>query len=88
MLYNSRFVGWFDTSVASDAWRALFGETQRSFLLPIETFGYQYVLGGYHAVLSGFLLLFLALTIIVALPQSSNDRPGTVRICAWPARCR
>ena len=58
--------------MASDAWRALFGETQRSFLLPIETFGYQYVLAGYHAVLSGFLLLFLALTIIVALPQSST----------------
>ena len=72
VLYNSRFVGWFDTSVASDAWRSLFGETQRSFLLPIETFGYQYVLGGYHAVLSGFLLLFLALTVIVALPQSSK----------------
>lgn len=72
VLYNSRFVGWFETTVASDAWRALFGETQRSFLLPIETFGHQYVLGGYHAVLSGFLLLFLALTIIVALPQSSK----------------
>lgn len=72
VLYNSRFVGWFDTTVASDAWRALFGEIQRSFLLPIETFGYQYVLGGYHAVLSGFLLLFFALTIIVALPQSSK----------------
>jgi uncharacterized membrane protein len=30
LIYNSRFVGWFETSVASDAWRALFGEeTQR-----------------------------------------------------------
>ena len=84
VLYNSRFVGWFDTSVASDAWRSLFGETQRSFLLPIETFGYQYVLGGYHAVLSGFLLLFLALTVIVARPSVIEDRPGTVRISAWP----
>jgi hypothetical protein len=73
VLYNSRFVGWFETPVASDVWRSLFGETQRSFLLPIETFGYQYVLGGYHAVLSGFLLLFLALTIIVALPHSSRE---------------
>ena len=73
VLYNSRFVGWFETPVASDVWRSLFGETQRSFLLPIETFGYQYVLGGYHAVLSGFLLLFLALTIIVALPHSSKE---------------
>jgi hypothetical protein len=68
----SRFVGWFETSVASDAWRHLAGETPRSVLLPIETFGFQYPLGGYHAVLSGFLLLFLALAIIVAIPQVSQ----------------
>jgi hypothetical protein len=72
VLYNSRFIGWFETSVSSDAWRALFGETQRANLLPIETFGYQYALGGYHAVLSGFLLLFLALTIMVATPTATN----------------
>jgi hypothetical protein len=70
---NSRFVGWFETSVASDAWRALFGgETHRSVMLPIETFGYQYGIGGYHAVLSGFLLLFLALAMMAAVPQSSK----------------
>ena len=75
---NSRFIGWFETAVASDAWRALFGQTRRSVLLPIETFGFQYVLGGYHAVLSGFLLLFLALAIIVAVPQAS--RPVRARL--------
>jgi hypothetical protein len=73
LFYNSRFVGWFETSVASDTWRALFGEgTQRSVLLPIETFGYQYAIGGYHAVLSGFLLMFLALTIVAAVTQASE----------------
>ena len=75
---NSRFIGWFETAVASDAWRALFGETRRSVLLPIETFGFQYALGGYHAVLSGFLLLFLALAIVVAIPQAS--RPVRARL--------
>jgi hypothetical protein len=40
--------------------------------LPIETFGYQYAIGGYHAVLSGFLLQFLALTIMAAIPRSSK----------------
>lgn len=71
--HNSRFVGWFETAVASDAWRTLFGsETPRAVLLPIETFGYQYVIGGYHAVLSGFLLLFLALAIMAAIPQTSK----------------
>ena len=74
VFYNSRFIGWFETSVASDVWRDLFGNaTQRSILLPIETFGYQYVQGGYHAVLSGFLLQFLALTIMVAIPHASKS---------------
>ena len=72
VFYNSRFIGWFETSVASDAWRTLLGETSRSILLPIETFGYQYALGGYHAVLSGFLLLFLALTLMVAVSEASS----------------
>ena len=73
VFHNSRFVGWFENSVASDVWRALFGEgTPRAILLPIETFGYQYSLGGYHAVLSGFLLQFLALTIFVAHPLASD----------------
>ena len=58
--------------------------TQRSFLLPIETFGYQYALGGYHAVLSGFLLLFLALTIIVALPRHQKTVRARLGICARP----
>ena len=40
--------------------------------LPIETFGYQYAIGGYHAVLAGFLLLFLARTIMAAIARSSK----------------
>jgi hypothetical protein len=75
---NSRFIGWFETAVASDTWLALFGETRRSVLLPIETFGFQYAIGGYHAVLSGFLLLFLALAVMVAIPQAS--RPVRARL--------
>ena len=51
---------------------ALWRETHRAIVLPIETFGFQFPLGGYHAVLSGFLLQFLALTIMVALQQSSQ----------------
>ena len=52
VFHNSRFVGWFENAVASGVWRALFGDgTQRAILLPIETFGYQYSLGGYHAVM-------------------------------------
>ena len=73
---NSRFVGWFETSVASDAWRSLFGETRRAVMLPIETFGYQYGIGGYHAVLSGFLILFLALAIVAAVPQATKTVRG------------
>ncbi len=70
LLYNSRFVGWFEDPVASDFWRAVAGPgTARAVLLPIETFGYQFPLGGYHAPLSGFLLLFLALAIMIRSPQ-------------------
>ena len=74
VFHNSRFVGWFENDVASHAWRALSGGgTQRAILLPIETFGYQYSLGGYHAVLSGFLLQFMALTIFVVYPRASEE---------------
>ena len=82
--------------MASDAWRALFGDaTPRAILLPIETFGYQYPLGGYHAVLSGFLLQFMALAIFVAHPLASTKIrarldfvlgltvPVTVCVNAW-----
>ena len=72
LIYNSRLLGLFDNSVATGAWLALFGETPRAMRLPIETFGYQYAIGGYHAVLAGFLLLFLALTIMAAIPRSSK----------------
>ncbi len=42
VINNSKFVGWFENSVASDAWRALFGDgTARAVLLPIETFGHH-----------------------------------------------
>ena len=73
VFHTSRFVGWFENEVASDAWRVVFGEgTKRAILLPIETFGYQYSLGGYHAVLSGFLLQFMALAIFAAHPLASE----------------
>ena len=72
MIYNSRLLGLFDSSVATGAWQAVFGEAPRAMRLPIETFGYQYAIGGYHAVLAGFLLLFLALTIMAAIPRSSK----------------
>jgi len=72
LIYNSRLLGLFDNSVATGAWLALFGETPRAMRLPIETFGYQYAIGGYHAVLAGFLLQFLALTIMAAIPRSSQ----------------
>lgn len=78
LIHNSKLLGLFDSSNASDTWRSLFGDTERSVRLPIETFGYQYAIGGYHAVLSGFLLLFLALTIMTAVPQA--DRPVRARL--------
>ena len=73
LIYNSRLLGLFDSSVASSTWQAVVGDTQHSVRLPIETFGYQYGIGGYHAVLAGFLLLFLALTIIVAVQQAPTE---------------
>jgi hypothetical protein len=73
VFYNSRFVGWFSNDTASPLWRSLFGDgTERAVLLPIETFGNQFAIGGFHAPLSGFLLLFLALTIMVSLPTSQE----------------
>jgi hypothetical protein len=73
LIYNSRLLGQFDSSVASPAWLAVFGETEKALRLPIETFGYQYAIGGFHPVLSGFLLQFLALAIIAVLPRSSPE---------------
>jgi uncharacterized membrane protein len=72
---NSRFIGWFDDTVASSAWHNLFGtgSTPRGLQLPIETFGMQVLIGGYHAPLSGFLLLFLALALIALLRQPHPD---------------
>ena len=72
LIYNSRLLGLFDSSVATGTWQAVFAETPRAVRLPIETFGYQYAIGGYHAVLAGFLLQFLALTIMAAIPRSSK----------------
>ena len=73
LIYNSRLLGQFDSSVASPLWLAIAGETEKSLRLPIETFGYQYAIGGYHPVLAGFLLQFLALAIIAALQQASKE---------------
>ncbi len=78
LVYNSKLLGLFNASSASDIWRAVFGETSLSVRLPIETFGYQYAIGGYHAVLSGFLLLFLALASIAAVPQA--EKPVRTRL--------
>ena len=50
LIYNSRLLGLFDSSVATGTWQAVFAETPRAVRLPIETFGYQYAIGGYHAV--------------------------------------
>jgi uncharacterized protein DUF2298 len=72
LIFNSRFLGYFDSSLASAAWHGVFGDVPHSVRLPIETFGYQYAIGGYNAVLSGFLLQFLALTIMAAIPCSSQ----------------
>ena len=72
LIFNSRFLGYFDNSLASATLQAVLGEVPHSVRLPIETFGYQYAIGGYHAVLSGFLLQFLALTIMAAIPRSSK----------------
>jgi hypothetical protein len=73
LIYNSRLLGQFDSSVASPAWLAVFGDTEKALRLPIETFGYQYAIGGFHPVLSGFLLQFLALAIIAAIPRSAPE---------------
>jgi len=45
LIYNMRLLGLFDSSVATGAWQAVFGETPRAVRLPIETFGYQYAIG-------------------------------------------
>jgi hypothetical protein len=74
LIYNSRLLGLFDSSVATGTWQAVFAETPRAVRLPIETFGYQYAIGGYHAVLAGFLLQFLALTIW--RPSGARLRPS------------
>jgi hypothetical protein len=72
LIFNSRFLGYFDNSVASATWQSALGDVPHSVRLPVETFGYQYAIGGYHAVLSGFLLQFLALTVMAAIPRSSQ----------------
>jgi hypothetical protein len=76
--HNFKFVGWFEDAVASPLWRRLVGEgaTPRGPHLPLETFGQQFPLGGFHAPLSGFFLLFLALAIIAFLWRGeSRARP-------------
>ncbi len=77
VLHNSRFIGWFENSVASDLWRSLSASsTQRGLQLPIETFGQQFPVGGFHAPLSGFLFLLLALAVMARLAlRPANDRP-------------
>ncbi|HYV89676.1 MAG TPA: DUF2298 domain-containing protein [Candidatus Polarisedimenticolia bacterium] len=68
VLHNSRFIGWFEEKTASGLWRSLSPEpTVAGLQLPIETFGQQFPIGGFHAPLSGFLFLVLALAIIARL---------------------
>ena len=72
LIYNSRLLGQFELRPSPRRpWLAVFGETEKALRLPIETFGYQYAIGGFHPVLSGFLLQFLALAIIAVLPQAA-----------------
>jgi hypothetical protein len=68
MVRSYNFVGWFDDSVASALWRGLVGPTPRGIHMPIETFGQEYAFGAYHAPVGGFLLLFLALAAMAAIP--------------------
>jgi len=78
LLHNTRFIGWFEDGVASDFWRHLSAgaPTARGLQLPIETFGQQYAVGGFHAPLSGFLTLFLALASMARLTQApAGARP-------------
>ena len=41
LIFNSRFLGYFDSSLASGTWQSAFGEVPHSVRLPIKTFGYQ-----------------------------------------------
>jgi len=77
VLHNSRFIGWFENGVASDLWNSLSSSaTVRGLQLPIETFGEQFPVGGFHAPLSGFLFLLLALAIMARLTLGRvSERP-------------
>jgi uncharacterized membrane protein len=46
LIFNSRFLGYLDNSLTSATWRAVLGDVPHSVRLPIETFGYQYAIGG------------------------------------------
>ncbi len=75
LLHNTRFIGWFEDAVASEFWRHLTAgaPTAKGLQLPIETFGQQYAVGGFHAPLSGFLTLFLALASMARLTQARAE---------------
>jgi hypothetical protein len=78
LFHNSRFIGWFEDAVASDFWRGLTrgAPTIKGLQLPIETFGQQYAIGGFHAPLSGFFLLLLALAAMArAADATAETRP-------------
>jgi hypothetical protein len=76
VLYNSRFIGWFADKTASDLWRSISPQpTVAGLQLPIETFGQQFAIGGFHAPLSGFLFLLLALALIARLALRPADKP-------------
>lgn len=77
VIVSSRFVGWFNPERASDLWLWLFGAegARKAIDMPIETFGYQYLIGGYHAPLSSFLLLVLALTAMAWIERLPERRP-------------
>lgn len=77
LIASSRFVGWFGAEQASALGQWLLGSNPaaKPLWLPIETFGFQYLIGGYHAPLSGFLLLVLALTAMAWIERLPERRP-------------
>jgi hypothetical protein len=76
LLHNSRFIGWFSDATASDLWRRISpAPTAQGLQLPIETFGQQFPVGGFHAPLSGFLFLLLTLAAIARLALRPAQKP-------------
>lgn len=78
LIVSSRFVGWLtpEQATAVGRWFLESGTGRPPMQLPIETFGFQYLIGGYHAPLSGFLLLILALATMAWIERLPERRPS------------